>query len=333
MDSPDFIQALNLRLSDFAKNLQVSQRVLAVDDEPAIQILITEYLASKSILADVASTAEEGLEHLNKNAYAVLVVDKNLPGMSGMTLLKHVKEHHPEIEVVVITAYASIESALEAISAGAFDYIPKPLPSLDYLSKKVRGALARHDFEVRVQSMIGFLTQECKSMLAALNGADQAGWGQKLNDILESHGQHGEPARILVYGSQSLTRSVEKMGYQAVTAKDLETAIKVAQEQDYRVLVLNEEDRSFDVSEIVRRFHAVCPDMGVFVIAREGDLNSIVSAIGVGVGDYLVRPLEGRELFRTRLERVVSRQQRIVRYRRVIEALKNLNIDLQSHRP
>ena len=70
--------------------------------------------------------------------------------------------------------------------------------------------------------------------------------------------------------------------------------------------------------------------MGVFVIAREGDLSRIVSAIGIGVGDYLVRPLEGRELFIPRLTRLVERQKRILRYRNVLDTLKKLNIDLMT---
>jgi PleD family two-component response regulator len=78
----------------------------------------------------------------------------------------------------------------------------------------------------------------------------------------------------------------------------------------------------------VQQIHGVNPNVGVFIIAKEGDLSRIVSAIGIGVGDYLVRPLEGRELFIPRLKRLVERQKRILRYRNVLDTLKKLNIDL-----
>jgi DNA-binding response OmpR family regulator len=329
----DLVETLNRDLSEFTKSLQVSRRVLVVDDESTIRIVISEYLATKNILADAVTTGEEGLEHLEKSEYAVLVVDKNLPGMSGMALLKAAKERYPDMEVLVITAYASIESALVAIEAGAFDYIPKPFPSLTYLYDKILGALFRYDFEVRIYAVIAYLIKTCKSLLSSLNDEDQREWVVKLENILASSDQDQRPPMILVYGSKTLARSVEKLGYRTRTAMDLDGAIQITHELEIDVLILSEDGHSLDVAEIVTSFQAKFSDMGVFVIAREGNLDKIVKAIGVGVGDYMVRPLEGRDFFAPRLERLVKRQQRMVRHRRVLQALKGLNIELQTQLP
>ena len=334
MSATDAIESLNSDLAAFAQTLQVSQRVLVVDDEPTIRVVISEYLASKNILADVVSTGEEGLEMLNQNDYGVLLVDKNLPGVSGMAVMKEAKESHPDMEVVVITGYASVESALEAIKQGAFDYIPKPLPSLEYLHKKVLGALARHDFEVRIFAVIAFLIKTCKSMLANLDSEERVEWVEKLENVLStSPDSDAQPVKVLLYGSKTLAKSVEKLGYQATTALDFPTVLKLAGEQDFRVMILSDDEHRIDAGDIIRKFHESYRDVGVFVIAREGNLDAIVSAIGVGVGDYMVRPLEGRDFLGPRLERLIKRQQRIVRYRRVLESLKSMNIVLQTSMP
>jgi DNA-binding response OmpR family regulator len=102
----------------------------------------------------------------------------------------------------------------------------------------------------------------------------------------------------------------------------------VLQEQEVHVVVFAEGEGGIEGSEAVRRIHRMNPDLGVLVIAQRASLKHIVSAIGIGVGDYIVRPLESRELFAPRLARLVARQQHITRYRRLLESLKKMNIDL-----
>ena len=91
IEPPSPQEILNQKLDLFARQLQVSRRVLVVDDEPVILRVITEYLAQNSILADVVTTAEEGLERMSERDYAVVETDKNLPGMDGIELLKEIK--------------------------------------------------------------------------------------------------------------------------------------------------------------------------------------------------------------------------------------------------
>ncbi|MFC1654859.1 response regulator, partial [Myxococcota bacterium] len=292
-------------------------------------VLLGEFLSQQNILADVVASAEDAVEQMKLKEYAVLLTDKNLPGMDGIELLKQSKEQWPQTEVVVITGYASVESALDAIAAGAFDYIPKPFPSLTYVSQKTRGAMARHDFEVRVIAMVDFLKDAFKEMIENLGAEEKSDWVGKLKGALTDPKQD-DGAHIVVVGPPSLANSVEAAGFRVTQVEDIGSVVPAVSEQQVNVVVYAESEEGPDGGEAVNQIHGVNPNVGVFVIAREGDLSRIVSAIGIGVGDYLVRPLEGRELFTPRLKRLVERQKRILRYRNVLDTLKKLNIDLMT---
>jgi DNA-binding NtrC family response regulator len=268
------------------------------------------------------------LERLSEREYAVLLTDKNLPGMSGIELLKKAKQDWPLMEVLVITGFASVDSALEAIGEGAFDYIPKPLPSFHYLGEKIRGALAQYDFEVRIKAMVDYLSQTFQAMVQNMADTEKAEWVKRVEQALSSYEQQEGAARVLVLGPRPLANTAELLGYQVTRVESMKAATAEIRELHFQVVVFNEEEGGMLGAEAARVFHKIDPDLGVFVIAREGSLNQVVSAIGVGVGDYLIRPMEGREYFGPRLSRLISRQQRVTRYRRLLDTLKQVNIDL-----
>ena len=114
-------------------------RVLVVDDEEVIRILFREALGDEFQVACSDST-EQALPFLECNPPDVLVVDKNLPDRSGLELLKIAKTMRSDVEVIVITAYASLNSSLEALRSGAFDYLPKPFENLELVVEKIRRA-------------------------------------------------------------------------------------------------------------------------------------------------------------------------------------------------
>jgi signal transduction histidine kinase/DNA-binding response OmpR family regulator len=321
---------LTARMQDFASRVAITRRVLVVDDEPVIQRILTEYLGSLGVKTEAAGTAEDALELLKQQEFAVVVTDKNLPGMDGIELLGRIKSEHPGMEVLVITGYASVESALDAIGHGAFDYIPKPFPSLGYVGEKVRGALERHDFEQRIHAMIGFLSETIKVVIKSQSKDEQNQTVRQLQGLL-TESQRGERGGVvLVVGPDNLVSTAQKEGFQARKADDLEEVIALTRQAPPQVLVWVEEDGRPDGSTVIQRMIETNPMVGVFLVGKEGDLKRIVEAIGHGVGDYLLRPLEGRDLFAARLKRLVARQQKIVRYRNLIQALKKLNIDMGS---
>src|SRR5512143_2893312 len=100
--------------------------VLILDDEPVIRDVLGSVLTKAGFATREAATAAEGLDRLAKEAIDLLLLDLMLPDRPGLEVLSEVKARHPEVPVVVVTAYSSVESAISAMREGAFHYIPKP---------------------------------------------------------------------------------------------------------------------------------------------------------------------------------------------------------------
>lgn len=328
----DLLKSLEAHMRRFTEELSITRRVLVVDDEVVIRRILSEYLKGQAVLVDVAGSAEEALRALAAREYAVVITDKNLPGQDGLVLLREIRETWSRIEVLVITGYASVESALTALQDGAFDYIPKPFPSLSYVGAKTRAALDRFEFEQRIHTAIAFLVNANKALLAEMGGDERRASVQHLKKILASYESEDGDERLLVQGPASLKAAIRQIGYQVIESQTVEEALEKISAERLPVLVYAEEAGSSEGAEVVRRLQDVDPTAAVFVIGREAKLKKIIEAIGVGVGDYLVRPVEGKEIFATRLQRLVARQKKVARYRNLIEALKRLNIDLQDNR-
>ncbi|MFN3466652.1 MAG: sigma-54-dependent transcriptional regulator, partial [Candidatus Brocadiales bacterium] len=99
--------------------------LLVVDDEPDMVKGLAIVLREVGEVI-TAPTAEEALECIKKSPVDVLVTDVRMPGIGGISLLEKVKEFRPKIEVIVLTAYGSIESAIDAMKKGAYHYVTKP---------------------------------------------------------------------------------------------------------------------------------------------------------------------------------------------------------------
>jgi two-component system response regulator HydG len=106
-------------------------RIMVVDDELIVRESLKGWLEKFGYGIDTAEDAREALEKLEKEGYDLLFVDIKMPGIDGIELLKRVKEDQPDVIVVMITAHGSIESAIEAMKAGASDYLMKPFDPED----------------------------------------------------------------------------------------------------------------------------------------------------------------------------------------------------------
>jgi len=126
--------------------------VLLVDDEVGFVEAITRRLVKRDLNVISAFSGREALESLriNKNL-DVVVLDVKMPGMDGIDTLKEIKKKFPLVEVVMLTAHATVETAIEGMKRGAFDYLMKPC-DIDQLVSKVNEAAAkksRHEEKIR----------------------------------------------------------------------------------------------------------------------------------------------------------------------------------------
>ncbi len=101
-------------------------RVLIVDDEESIRVGAERILARMDFNVFLASRGDEGLEILDREKPAIVLLDMKMSGMGGMEVLAKIREKDPSVLVIVITGFATIEAAIEAMKNGAYDFIPKP---------------------------------------------------------------------------------------------------------------------------------------------------------------------------------------------------------------
>lgn len=105
----------------------MSKTILIVEDEETLRESIKRIFLKEGYLVDSAGSAEKALELAEDNIYDIIITDIILPGMDGLEMLERVKEINPEQIFIVITAYASIDTAVKALRLGAYDYIMKPI--------------------------------------------------------------------------------------------------------------------------------------------------------------------------------------------------------------
>jgi DNA-binding NtrC family response regulator len=100
-----------------------------VDDEELVRDFLGEALTRNSYLVDLAEDGKRAKTILKDETYDLILTDLKMPGITGLDLLRFIKAHHPETQVIMMTAYGTIENAVEAMRIGAFDYITKPFTS------------------------------------------------------------------------------------------------------------------------------------------------------------------------------------------------------------
>ena len=117
--------------------------VLVIDDDESIRLGCSQSLELDGYLVRTAKNGKEGLEFAREEAFDVVIVDLKMPEVDGMTVLGRLRQEVPDTQVVMITGYATIESAVDAMRVGAYDYLPKPFSS-DMLNDVVKRAIERH---------------------------------------------------------------------------------------------------------------------------------------------------------------------------------------------
>ncbi len=108
-------------------------RILIVDDDPLICRQLEDLYTSQQYLVSSAGNASEALRLLGEHDFSLAVVDLRIPGTDGIGLTREIREHWPDLDVIMITGYASIKGAVEAIKQGASDYITKPFQKEEIL--------------------------------------------------------------------------------------------------------------------------------------------------------------------------------------------------------
>jgi DNA-binding NtrC family response regulator len=153
-------------------------RILVVDDERSVCITCVKTLKDEGYSVDYALSGVEGVNKALKGDYEIVLLDLKIPDMPGMEVLERIKETRPDVTVIIITGYATIQTTIEAIKKGAFDYIPKPFTP-DELSFSVSKALTDRSLRSENEYLKQQLSQQRHEF------SDILGRSEAMNDVLK----------------------------------------------------------------------------------------------------------------------------------------------------
>src|SRR5215207_5770331 len=117
--------------------------ILIIDDEKAIRKTLTEILSFEGYKLDEAADGEEGLKKYKERNYDVVLCDIKMPKIDGLDFLQKAVETNPDVPIIMISGHGNIETAVEAVKKGAYDFIQKP-PDLNRLLITIRNAMERN---------------------------------------------------------------------------------------------------------------------------------------------------------------------------------------------
>ena len=177
-----------------------SIRILLVDDDKTPTKLLKELLTAEGYQIDTAGSGENAIGALKKNDYKIVITDLKMPGISGIELLEYCVKTYSEIPVILLTAHGTIQSAVDALKIGAFNYLTKPV-QIDELLIDIQKALEIQKLKLHHQ----FLRDELKKQDKFLYDSNS----DKFNTILKTvHDLHSVNSTILLYGESGTGKEV-----------------------------------------------------------------------------------------------------------------------------
>jgi len=150
--------------------------ILIVDDEAVVRDSLGKWLSEEGYAVETASTAREALFKLPSERWDLALLDIKMPGMDGLELERKIREVHPEIIIIIMTGYASVETAVQALKDGAYDYITKPFDP-DDLTHVIHKALEH--FRMRQENL------RMRESLDEIQAVDLVGQSQPMQKVWE----------------------------------------------------------------------------------------------------------------------------------------------------
>ncbi|MGB2698649.1 MAG: response regulator [Candidatus Zixiibacteriota bacterium] len=146
------------------------EKILVIDDELFVRELLQEFLSKEGYNVYLAESGEKAIDLIKANPVEIALIDLKMPGMDGISTLKEIKKIAPETIAVILTGYPTIESSVEALRSGAYDYVVKPF-KLNDLKNTIEKALN----EYRLKSEIGELRKKIQTLEEQLKEYQKAG--------------------------------------------------------------------------------------------------------------------------------------------------------------
>ncbi|MCB9683765.1 MAG: sigma-54-dependent Fis family transcriptional regulator [Alphaproteobacteria bacterium] len=173
--------------------------ILVVDDDEANRVTLERILQREGYRVVHASSGRDGMERLREHRVDLVLTDLKMPGMSGIDLLKAAKKVDPDVEVVVMTAYGTVETAVEAMKEGAYDFVSKPIKRLE-LANTVAKALEKRTLQAE--------NRRLRDQLAAVGEGEMIGRSDAMRALLDEVEQVApSDATVLLTGESGTGKS------------------------------------------------------------------------------------------------------------------------------
>lgn len=167
----------------------MNARILVVDDDKQNREVIARMLKKRGMEADLAADARSAMDKIAENTYHLVITDKNMPGVErhdegGMDVLAYIRQHQPQVPVMMITGFASVETAIEAMKLGAFDYVTKPFV-MEELMQKVERTFEYRRF-INPENTISYYKDVQNEVLSLVGEMDKAVDSEHRYEIINS---------------------------------------------------------------------------------------------------------------------------------------------------
>ncbi len=126
-------------------------RVILIDDEPQFVEVLAERLEARGFSVQTALSGDQGLTKLQEQEADVVILDVQMPGRDGVETLREIKGIKPLVEVIMLTGHATIESGIQGLKLGAYDYLMKPTDTEDLVAKILRAYARKSEQEERIR--------------------------------------------------------------------------------------------------------------------------------------------------------------------------------------
>ena len=300
----------------------ITQKVLIVDDEEDICRSVTRILSRKGFSVDTAVSAEDALRLIKMNTFDLVITDLMMPKTDGMELLGIIRNHYPELNVVMITGYASIESAVRAVKLGAAGYLPKPFTPEELMEVTVKALGGRGgrggrrmqappaaDPNDPIDVDLPFPAAEVQeatdpAYVGCLDRSDIPRAALYGRNIEARHS-------VLVVDDEpvvchSVRRILAKHSCAVEAAFDVDTVMHKMRLNEYDLVILDlkmPKRSGLEVLESIRRQY---PGVPVVMISGYGSIEDAVAATQLGAKDFLQKPFTPEELLKVTEEILAS---------------------------
>ncbi len=265
-----------------------SASILVVDDEPIMQEILGDFLRDEGYEVDVAGSGEEGVELAQKHLYDCAIVDLMMPGIDGIETMQQLREIDASLPVIMVTAFASVESAVEAMKQGAREYITKPFKN-DEVLVVLQNAIHNRRLEEEVKT----LRKALKDKYRFENIVGKNRYMQEVYSLIEQ----AAPSRstILIQGESGTGKELVAKAIHANSARS-----------DKPFVVVNSGSMPSDLLESNLFGHvkgaftgAVASKKGLFEVADGGSIFfDEIGNIGLDVQAKLLRVIQEKEFMR-----------------------------------